>query len=191
MTRGMAGTLVATSPQRLPASLTPLDVALAALLRGLVPVMPVARPLADAVGCVAAEMSPLQAHPARDVAAADGWALCARDLVGASSYSPLPLAALPAWVEAGDPMPQRCDCVIDDDLLDQDGPVVQVLAEAIPGQGVRRSGSDIAAGQSVIAAGRRIRRIDLAGVRALQLDTIGVRQPRLRLVDVPANSRFD
>ena len=37
------------SPQRLPASLTPLDVALAALLRGVAPVSPVELPLAEAV----------------------------------------------------------------------------------------------------------------------------------------------
>ena len=95
-----------TPPQRLPASLTPLDTALAALLHGLEPVAPVQLPLADALGCVAADMPSLKAHPPRDIAAADGWALCARDLVGASSYSPLPLAASPVWVEAGDAMPE-------------------------------------------------------------------------------------
>jgi molybdopterin biosynthesis enzyme len=174
--------------QRLPASLTPLDVALAALLRGLAPVASVACPLAQALGCVAAGMPSLTAYPAVDIAAADGWALRARDLVGASSYSPLPLATTPVWVEAGDPMPEGCDCVLDADLLDHTGPLVQVVAEAIPGQGVRRRGRDIAAGQSVIAAGRRIRRIDLLGARAVGLDSISVRRPRLRLVDVPANA---
>ena len=114
---------VMTPTQRLPASLTPLDVALAALLRGLAPVMPVACPLAEALGCIAAEMPSLEACPARDIAAADGWALRARDLVGASSYSPLPLDAAPVWVEAGDPMPAGCDCVLDADLLDHTGPL--------------------------------------------------------------------
>src|SRR5665213_3363762 len=99
-------------PQRLPASLTPLDVALAALLQGLEPVAPVALPLAKALGCVAASMPPLPAHPPRDIAAGNGWALRARDLVGASSYSPLPLSVSPVWVEAGDMMPAGCDCVI-------------------------------------------------------------------------------
>jgi len=174
--------------QRLPASLTPLDVALAAVLRGLVPVAPVACPLAEALGCVAAGMPSFKAFPECDVAAADGWACCARDLVGASSYSPLPLAATPVWVEAGDPMPKGCDCVLDADLLDHAGPLGQVVAEAIPGQGVRRSGRDIAAGKSVIAAGRRIRRIDLLSARAAGLDSISVRRPRLRLVDIPANA---
>jgi len=172
------------SAQRLPASLTPLDAALATLLHDLEPVAPCELWIADALGCVAAEMPPLQAVPRCDVAAADGWAFCARDLVGASSYSPLPLAATPVWVESGDPMPEGCDCVLDADLLDHSGPLVEVVAEAIPGQGVRRRGCDIAAGKSVIAAGRRIRRIDL--LSAVGLDSINVRRPRLRLVDVPA-----
>ena len=49
------------STQRLPASLTPLDVALAALLNGLEPVAPVELPLQEALRCIAAEMPPLAA----------------------------------------------------------------------------------------------------------------------------------
>src|SRR5882757_197087 len=105
--------------QRLPASLTPLETALAALLHGLEPLAPVALPLADALGCVAAEMPPLEAYPPHAIAVADGWALRARDLVGASSYAPLPLARVPVWVEAGDAIPDGCDCVVDSDSLDQ------------------------------------------------------------------------
>jgi molybdopterin molybdotransferase len=174
--------------QRLPASLTPLDVALATLLHNLEPVAPRELWTAEALGCVASEMPPLQAVPPCDVAAADGWALRARDLVGASSYSPLPLAASPSWVEAGDAMPEGCDCVVDSDSVDHASPQFQVLAEAIPGQGVRRIGGDIAEGKSVIVPARRIRRIDLLGARAAGLQGINVRRPRLRLVDIPANS---
>ena len=175
-------------PQRLPAALTPLDVALATLLRDLEPVAPHEMWSGEALGCVAAEMPPGLAVPPCDVAVADGWALRARDLVGASSYAPLPLDALPVWVEAGDRMPDGCDCVLDADLLDQTGPLLQVMAEAIPGQGVRRSGGDIAQGRPVIAAGRRVRRTDLLSAAAAGLDTIRVRHPRLRLVDIPANA---
>ena len=176
--------------QRLPASLTPLDVALAALLQRVTPVAPVSLSLAEALGCVAADMPPLQAVPRRDIAASDGWALRARDLVGASSYTPLPLARPPVWVEAGDAMPEDCDCVVDADSVDHAGPRFQMLAEAIPGQGVRRAGADIAEGKSVIAPSRRIRRIDLLGARAAGLQSLNVRRPRLRLVDIPANSGY-
>jgi molybdopterin biosynthesis enzyme len=174
--------------QRLPASLTPLDTALAAVLDRLEPVSPIELPLAEALGCIAADMPPLKAHPPRDVAFGDGWALYARDLAGASSYSPLPLATSPVWVESGDAMPDGCDCVLDADSVDQAGPIVQVLAEAIPGQGVHRAGSDIAEGSLVVAAGRRILPRHLLIARAAGLRELNVRRPRLRIVNVPGGA---
>src|ERR1700759_4278188 len=89
-----------TSPQRLPASLTPLDVALAALLRDVKPL--VARAPAERQRGDAMEMPELKAWPLHDIASSDGWALRATDLVGASSYTPLPLVTSPVWVAAGD-----------------------------------------------------------------------------------------
>jgi molybdopterin molybdotransferase len=174
--------------QRLPASLTPLDVALAALLRDLGPVAPLELPLTEALRGIAAEMPPLKAYPPHDVAAVDGWALRARDLVGASSYTPLPLASSPPRVEAGDKIPENCDCVLDADAVDRTGPLVQVLTEAIPGQGVRRAGSDIAAEHLLTEAGRRVLPPDLLIARAAGLETIAVRRPRLRLVNIPGGA---
>ena len=178
------------SIQRLPASLTPLDVALAALLERIRPVAPVEVPLAQALGCVAAEMPPQNAHPPHDTAISDGWALHARDLVGASSYSPLPLSAPPAWVDAGDPMPEGCDCLLDADCVDQIGPLFQALAEARPWQGVRRIGGDIAEGSTLMdfATGRQIRPLDLVIARTNGLDRFNVRRPRLRIVGIPAST---
>ncbi len=174
--------------QRLPASLTPLDVALAALLDRLEPVVPLELALTDVLGCVAADIPPFKAHPAYDVAAADGWAMRARDLAGASSYSPLPLAKSPVWVEAGDAMPEGCDCVVDYDAVDQAGPRFEALGEAIPGQGVRRIGADITQGSSFLAYGRWVRPLDLLIARAAGLERLNVRRPRLSVVDVPASS---
>ena len=171
--------------QRLTASLTPLAAALAALLDGLKPVAAIELVLAEALGCVAAAMPPLKMLPAFDVAAADGWAFCARDLAGASSYSPLPLGGPPVWVEAGDRMPDGCDCVIDSASVEQAGPLYQVSVEAIPGQGVRRAGEP----SSLVVAGRRVRPLDLLVARMAGLDRLVVRRPRLRLIDVPASNR--
>lgn len=176
------------SNQRLPASLTPLDRALDGLLQGVEPVAPVELPLAQALRCIAADMPLLAAHPSRDIAAADGYALSARDLVGASSYSPLPLATSPIWVEAGEPMPDGCDCVLDSDSVDATGPMPQVLVEAIPGQGVRRAGADIAAGSRVAEAGRRVLPRDLMIARAAGMAQLKVRRPRLRIVNIPGGA---
>jgi molybdopterin molybdotransferase len=176
------------TPQRLTASLRSLDATLAALLEGIKPVAPVEIPLPNALGCIAAELPPLKALPAFDAAVVDGWAFQSRDLVGASSYSPLALTGSPVWVEAGDGLPAGCDCVIDPDLVEQTGGLFQVSAEAIPGLGVRRIGGDIAEGSSLIAAGRRIRVLDLLTARAAMLDTVAVRRPRLRLINIPATA---
>jgi molybdopterin molybdotransferase len=171
--------------QRLPASLTPLDLALAALLRGLEPLTVVELPLREALGCVTAELPPLKAYPPHDVAAADGWALRARDLVGASSYTPVPLTMPSVWVEAGDQMPNGCDCVIDADSVDETSPIAQVLTEAIPGQGVRRIGGDIADG-FVVAGSSRFGPLDILLARAAGLEKMRVRRPRLGVVNVPS-----
>jgi molybdopterin biosynthesis enzyme len=174
--------------QRLPASLTPLDAALNALLDGLGPVPPVALPLDEALRCTAADMPLLPAHPPHDIAATDGFALRARDLVGASSYSPVPLAAVPVWVEAGEAIPGGCDCVLDSDSVDVSGPIPQAVAEAIPGRGVRRAGGDVAAGSNVVEAGRRVVARDLLIARAAGIMQLKVRRPRVRIVNVPGGT---
>jgi|ERR1041385_1598362 molybdopterin biosynthesis enzyme len=173
--------------QRLAASLTPLDAALAMLLDGILPVAAVALPLEQALGCIAAESPPLGALPAFDVAVVDGWASCSSDLVGASSWSPLPLRGPPVWVEAGERMPAGCDCVVDTAAVEQNGPMFQVSAEAIPGQGVRRAGGDVAEGSS-FKVGRPIRPLDLLIARAAGLEQLAVRRPRLRLIEIPGIS---
>src|SRR5689334_13609262 len=177
-----------TSPQRLPASLTPLAVARNALLNGLEPVAPEELALPDASRCIAGDMPRLAAHPPRDAAVADGFALTARDIVGASSYSPVPLPSTPRWVEAGEAMPDGCDCVVDEDAVNTSGPIAQVVVEAAPGQGVRRAGSDVAAGSIVATEARRILPRDLLIARAAGLTKLRVRRPRLRIVNIPGGT---
>ena len=126
-------------------------------------------PIAETLGAVSAEVPLPCPFPKSDFAVTDGWAFCAQDLVGASSYSPLPLAGPPVWVEAGDPMPSGSDCVVDSDLVELLGPMFQVSGEALPGQGVRRAGSDIGEGGLTIGAGRRLGALDLMLARATGL----------------------
>jgi molybdopterin molybdotransferase len=141
-----------------------------------------------ALRCIAADMPPLPAYPPHDVAVVDGYAFAARDLVGASSYSPLPLPAAPMWVEAGETMPDGCDCVLDSDSVEISGPMPQVLVEAIPGQGVRRAGSDTAEGSLVVEAGRRVLPRHLLTARAAGLQRLNVRRPRVGIVNVPGGN---
>lgn len=172
--------------QRISRLLTPLDAARGMLLSDLKPVAATYVALADAIGGIAADMPQQCAWPPFDTAVADGFALRASDLVGASSFSPVPLTERPAWVEAGDRMPDHCDCVLDADLVVQSGPMFQVVGEAIPGQGVRRAGHDHATGRSILTAGRRITPMDVMVARAVGLDSLAIRQPHVRVIDVPA-----
>jgi len=171
--------------QHLTARLTPLDVALRLLLEGVKPVEPVDATLEDSVGGIAAEIAPLRtAHPEFSLAVADGWAMRSRDLAGASSYSPLPLSVPPGWVEAGDRLPEHCDCVLDADLVEQIGPIFNVLGEVAPGHGIRRAGGDIAAGRVIVAPGRQIYAIDVLALGTVGLDRARIRRPRVRIIDV-------
>ncbi len=174
--------------QRSASALTSLDTALAMLLDALAPVEPIELAVADAIGCIAAPMPPLaQALPARSIAMIDGWALTSVDVAGASSYAPVPLTVPPVWVEAGDAVPEGCDCVLDVSLVERVGPMFQALGEAIPGAGVRRVGEDFAAGATIIAEGRRIGVSDEMIARKAGLHHVAVRRPRVRIIDVPAS----
>jgi molybdopterin biosynthesis enzyme len=177
-----------TGTQRLSATLTSLDAALARLLDGVQAIAPTEMPLADAIGCVAAETpKPGTSLPPFDMAITDGWALSAQDLAGASSYAPVLLPAAPVWIEAGDRLPDGRDCVIDESAVERSGPMFQIVSDAIPGEGVRRAGEDVAAGAAVFAAGRRIAATDLISARVAGRDTLPVRRPHVHVIGVPAH----
>src|SRR5690606_29163799 len=128
-----------------------------ALLDGVSSVAPRFVPLEQAMGRIAAAM-PLVAPalPSHDIAAIDGWACRALDLVGASAYSPLALPAATVWVEAGDAMPPGADCLLHADLVDCSTPIAMAVGEAVPGQGVRRRGEDMAEGRPPVLEGETI-----------------------------------
>ena len=175
------------STQRLPASLTPLDVALTALLQRLEAVRPAELPLADALGwCDGGHALAAQPLPAHDVAAVDGSALHSRDLVG--------LPPIRRWrcrrLRSGSRPVRRCRqkrCRwLDRDAVEQVGSLAQALAEAIPGQGVRRAGCDIAGGTSAFATGRIVGPRNLLMAQSAGLVVLNVRRPRVRIVNVSA-----
>ncbi|PSJ57414.1 molybdopterin-binding protein [Mesorhizobium soli] len=169
-------------------ALTGVEAARALLLDGLEAVAPIDVPLAEALGCVAAEMPPLaEPVPSTDEAVMDGWAFASADLVGASSYSPAVPPGEARWVEAGQPMPRGCDCVVEPGQVEAAEEQVLVLADAVPGQGVRRAGQDILAGQALIAAGSLISPFDLLLARRAGIEHLSVRRSSLRLIDVAAS----
>ncbi|WAJ30788.1 molybdopterin-binding protein [Antarcticirhabdus aurantiaca] len=146
---------------------------------------PVEVPLAAAMGAVLAH-APIAVLPipADDRAAIDGFALRSGDLSGASPYAPLALAAPPRFVSVGDPLPEGCDCVLDGGLVEQAGPLALVIGEARPGEGVRRRGADMGAGDPLLRPGARLGPLDALLARNAGLERMLVRRPRLRLVEM-------
>lgn len=175
------------NPRPVTASLISLEEAVNRFLEGCAAVEPVQVPTSEALGCVSAEkLSVNGPYPAQNIAIRDGWALRANDLVGATAYSPVPLNEQPTWVETGDSLPAGCDCVLEPELLEHTGPIVQVISETIPGAGVRRVGEDMKADSTPVRAGKMLSPLDLVVARAIGLERLSVRRPRLRVVNVPA-----
>jgi putative molybdopterin biosynthesis protein len=134
--------------------------------------------VARAVGRVSAEpVRALWSLPAYRAAAMDGIAVRALDTIGADRAA----VRLPAGgfdrVDTGDPMPAGRDAVVMREHVEpgDDGGVVITVAVS-PGRHVRPVGEDIEAGRPVLAAGHRIRPVDLAALAAAGHTTVRVRR---------------
>ena len=130
--------------QRLPVSLTPLDAALAALLRGIEPVAPVRASARGSPGlrrggyAAASRASLPRRRRQRWLGVARPRSRRRLVLFAAAAGGAAGLGRGRRSHAGGLRLRDRCRPV------DQTGPMVQVLAEATPGQGVRRAGSEIA-----------------------------------------------
>ena len=138
--------------------LTPLDTALDRLGALVSPARPSERPVALAVGTVSAsDIRAPASLPVSPVAYADGWAVNAEELVGASAYSAAILAPPPPWVNADDAMPEGADAVLPADALAIVEPgIAEASSPIAQGDGVRRTGQDVTAGALIIAEGMRL-----------------------------------
>lgn len=141
------------------------------ILRGLDP-LPAETVVLDAsLGRVLAqEVTARTAIPPFDNSAMDGYAVRAEDVRGASATSPviLPVAAdLPAGAAAdaplepgtvarimtGAPVPPGADAIVPIEHTDGGTATVRVHREAVPGAHLRRAGTDLAAGATVLSPG--------------------------------------
>jgi molybdopterin biosynthesis enzyme len=122
------------------------------------------------------------AVPAVAISLRDGWAVRSELTLDASSYAPASLVAL--RVDAGDPMPSDCDAVLPLDAIEN----AQVLAPAVPGEGVLAAGADAAAAQPLRRNGQKLRTSDLAIFAALGIPGVRIREPRVWLVRAAANA---
>lgn len=171
------------APSLGPSSLTPVAGALSELLGELRPVEVAATPVMGAVGAVLAEaLVTSRAVPERTLALRRGWAVTAAEVVGASSYSPMPLGRPPAFVEAGDPLPAGADAVLPPDAVTVEAGSAQALAETAPGEFVRRQGEDCVDGAVLLEAGGVVRPRHAALARLADVGLCRVRRPVLRIL---------
>ena len=131
----------------------------------------------------------------------DGFAVVARDVFGASESSPTELTIVgevamgkpagivlrsgeTARVWTGGMLPDGADAVV---MLEYsrevDGEIVELTRPAAPGTNVTDVGEDVAAGQLVLPAGRRLRAQDLGLLSALGVTRVDVvRRPKVAIL---------
>src|SRR5258707_8071456 len=144
------------------ARLTPLADVLARLDALVRPGAPRTVELAAAVGQTLAEDVVIHAPvPATALALRDGWAVSSDLTTDASAYAPAPLPSA-VWVDVGEPLPGDADAVAPiDGVVIRDG-AAQALAPVGPGEGALPTGADVARGTTLLPAGRRLGRIEIA-----------------------------
>lgn len=131
--------------------------------------------------------------PAASRAAVDGYAVVASTTFGASDRSPAVLDDRPddvgangaCRVDAGDPLPSGADAVVPVGGATRVDGGVEVFDPVAVGDGVETAGADVAADESLYAAGHRLRPPDLALLRAAGVDAVTVRdRPRVAVLPV-------
>lgn len=158
-------------------------------------------PLSEAHGRVlAADVAAPADSPAFDRSAMDGYAVRAADVAAAADGAParltyagdVPMGAASAvtvapgqavWVATGSMIPDGADGVVMVERTERDGAVVAVSQAVAPGNNVIRRGSDLRAGDVVLAAGRRLRPHDIAALASMGVASVPVRRkPRVAIV---------
>ena len=135
----------------------PVD-ALARWARGVLPLAVEQVPLADGLGRVLAEdVHSLRDSPPSAVAAMDGIAVTAAQSAAlrltSSEYD---------VVDTGDVIPSGRDAVVVREQVSYDGGTAVLLSPVSAGRHVRATGEDVARGDLLLPAGRRLRPVDLA-----------------------------
>lgn len=132
----------------------------------------------------------------------DGYAVRAEDTAGASPYNPLSLdirgeilpgqapatrveAGTAVRIMTGAPLPEGADAVVPAERVQVAEPEgqVQVLADVSPGKHVGQPGEDIACGDTVLPARRRLRPQDIGLLSSIGMASVPViAAPRVRIV---------
>ncbi|WP_333714730.1 molybdopterin molybdotransferase MoeA [Yoonia sp.] len=180
----------------MPHALISIDAALARIAGHVAPVgRTEAVSLDHAVGRILAQ--PVRSRsmaPAFDNAAMDGYAIATSALTGAGPWVLPVVARVPAGqavtrpvagavaarIFTGAPVPPGADAVVMQENVLRDGETVHLSRRPEPGLNIRRAGSDMASGATVLDKGRRLGPREIAACAAAGAGILRVRR-RLRV----------
>ena len=169
------------------AQLAPLSEVLARIDASVRPVSPRDADVGTALDRILAEdvVAPV-GRPAAAIALRDGWAVGTDAIADASSYTPMPLPAVPPRVEVGEQLPGTADAVaLLDAIVVRDGRA-EAIAPVTPGEGLLPAQADAVPGMPLGRAGERLRALDAAVFDALGIERVRIREPQLRITCVGA-----
>lgn len=179
----------------------PVEEAIARVRAGLEPVESETVPLAAALERVtAAAIAARVAHPPQDMSAMDGYAVRATDIASppvelgvigeapaGAAYAGVVGPGQAVRIFTGGPVPAGADTVV----IQEDTEAVparhrvRILQSPERGRYIRPAGMDFMAGETVIAAGRRITARTLALLAAMNIAEVPVRRrPRIALLSL-------
>jgi molybdopterin molybdotransferase len=161
--------------------LTPLSAILALIDSRVVAVTPQKSAVAAALGRMLAEDVVASRLPPFAVALRDGFAVEAAAVADAGPYSPIPFAAKPQRVDAGEPLPNGTDAVAPFDAVIERGDRAEAVAAVTAGEGVLSAGGDAVPERPLRRAGERLRDLDIAVIAAAGIGDVTVRAPRIRV----------
>jgi molybdopterin molybdotransferase len=154
-----------------------------------------ARPLATAESCtldaalgriLAADIHSDVAVPQDDNSAMDGYALRSEESaqalkvtqrIAAGSAGTEVCAGTAARIFTGAPIPPGADAVVMQENCDISGDELRLLKPVAPGENIRLSGQDIAVGDRIFSAGRRLRGEDLGVIASIGMAEVSARRP--------------
>ena len=169
-----------SSSQRI-ARLTPLGSILAVIEADVGAAPPRQCAAAQALGAMLAQDVVVSERPPQPIALRDGYAVEAVAIADAGPYAPVPLAAMPRRVEAGEPLPAATGAVAPLDAVTVRGDRAEAIAAVVPGEGVLPAGGDATPRTPLRRAGERLRALDIAVMAAAGVTAVTVRSPRLRI----------
>lgn len=180
---------------------------LAAVLASVTALDPLDVSLLDARGCLVPEpVTAPTSLPPFDAALVDGFAVRSDDVAGASAGAPVELRVVddvPAGYRAtesvsagtairiasGAPLPEGADAIVAQEHCEGGAPTVWVGEAVAVGAGIRRSGTDLRAGDVVVEAGATIGAREVALLAAVGCARVSV-LPKPRVVVITTGTEL-